>query len=660
MRNINRRLADFTGVLFGCLLWGMASAAVTEATAEPFDPAQIENFCSQYEQISDSAQIEAIQVKLKAGGYYQGEITGKMDEVTTDALARLCQDSGDAGPFEYLAANPQGKAAGGNEDPLVPEDEAKALCDASTIIAVMKEYEKTVDKERISEIQQQLKIGGYDPGTIDGVTGKDTDSAFAQLCINAGVAEYFEARDYADAGEAEKRLAGHLVDLVLNPKFNLDGGDCGCSRDFSALVYGFFPYLLAAGEAREIDFSLLKRIGVYALVLDKTGEIPDDLQWRGDNANIADFIHEARKHRVKVDLSFYLPKWREWDFGTIDKAAKNIAATIDQKFHGTDHSFWQKILRLVGGTSTVSASGVNLHFDLDAGDIANLPEIVIRVAEKLEESGSDVKLNIMLDLDLNKLDKNEKRFTDLQDILIGDAALVDNVFIFLPKNSAANPSLTSDSKKNLRRIVENAYHGENRIKVLRKIVPIISPVESDFESLVTNDRGDSQFDDDLLYLKDNFFGAGLWPLPLSSDKHEEAIRNALIDNYQTHDELNYLGEVDEDNHLGEILENNAPGLCKFVCPNRLYFQIGLGLLIAILLICAVLALVNCRLRETFQRYFLLFVAMFLSIPLVFVLTLVCDPAWEKDVDRVVIVILLLFIAGFVWRSLRKAVQPKLP
>ena len=41
-------------------------------------------------------------------------------------------------------------------------------------------------------------------------------------------------------------------------------------------------------------------------------------------------------------------------------------------------------------------------------------------------------------------------------------------------------------------------------------------------------------------------------------------------------------------------------------------------------------------------------------------TLICDPAWEKYVDRVVIGILLLFIAGFVWHSVRKAVRPKLP
>ena len=204
------------------------------------------------------------------------------------------------------------------------EEEVKELCDISTIDEVFKEYEKAVGPEQIKKIQLQLKIGGHDPKEIDGRTGPHTDAAFAQLCVDAGVDEHFKAQEDMDAGEARKRLARHLVALLFKPTINLTGGDCGCSRDFSALVYGFYPYLQAAGETQEVDLSLLGRIGFHALVLNKAGEIQDDLQWRSDNGNVADFIHEAHQHRVKVDVTFYMPDWQAWDFTAIDKAAKNI------------------------------------------------------------------------------------------------------------------------------------------------------------------------------------------------------------------------------------------------------------------------------------------------------------------------------------------------
>jgi uncharacterized membrane protein YhaH (DUF805 family) len=200
-------------------------------------------------------------------------------------------------------------------------------------------------------------------------------------------------------------------------------------------------------------------------------------------------------------------------------------------------------------------------------------------------------------------------------------------------------------------MIEDAFSGDSRRIVLRKIVPIITLAEVDFEPLPANKDGETQFDDDLVYLKDNFAGVGLWPLPLESRSDAEKISKALIKHYQENDGLNYLGEK---------LEDYSPGLCKFVCPNRVFFYVGLELLVGVLLIYALLALWNCRLREIYKQKFLYFLALFILIPLILLISLICDPKAEKYVDWVVISIMLLFIVGFVWRNVRKAVRPKLP
>jgi len=649
-------------------------------TAELCDTITIDKVFKEYEiaakepdKAAGLEQIKKIQRQLKIGGYDPGGIDGVTGPDTDAALARLCVDHKVDEFFkakEYADPEEAKKLLAAHlvellfklSDGEPVEEEAAELCDTSTIDKVFKEYERAAkehDKaagiEQIKRIQLQLKIGGYDPQEIDGVTGKRTDAAIASLCVDHKVDELFKAREYVDPEEAEKHLARHLVELIFKPTIDLSGEGCGCSRNFAPkVVYGFYPYLLAGGGTQEVDFSLLDRIGFHALVLNKVGEIQDDLQWRSEKGNVANFIHEAHKHRVKVDVTFYAPDWASWGFGATSKVAKNIASIARQEFHGTNLSLWHKILRLAESTSSVSVDGVNLYFEFNAnpGSSKKISDIVTRVSDELEDAGAEVALNIILGHKPSELDK--LNFTDLKSILVGDAAAVDKVFIYLPGNtsdSSKSRKNTSRFKKLLRQQIENAFTGKNRATVLRKFVPVASPRDIDLQPLPESKEGDSQFDDDLVYSDDNFAGIGLWPLPLKSRSDADEIGKALVKYHRNRDSLNYLGDK---------LEEYAPQVCRFVCPNRLYVYIGLSLVVGILVVLALLVLLNCRLRATYKRYFLLFLTLFLSVPIIFVISLVCDPAWERYVDRAVIVILLLFIAGFVWHSVRKAVRPKLP
>jgi len=647
MRDARFAVTGFAGFLAACLLTASIGVAQAQEADKAYDPARVEDFCNTYERIDDPAQIRTIQDALKTGGYDTREPDGKMDDSTVDALKRLCEDSGGDRPFEYLAANPL----------QATDEEPEDICDVAAIDPLFRTY----PREQMRKIQVQLKLGGYDPGQIDGLAGKDTDLALSRLCTVFQVGESLKS-DPASSDKPADFLAARLLELLDNPvPVDLGGETCGCSRDFSnTLVYGFYPYLLADKGTQTVDFSLFDRIGFHTLILGKKGQVQSPVQ-DSDISGLADFIHRAHRYRVKADATFYATGWEEWDSDVIENAARNIAAFAVRKFDGSRMPFWQRMMRWVPGGSSQTLDGINLYFDYGAKTRSskNINAIVEQVSTRLGELGDETTLNIILGLELGKMPFDQQQFQILKPVLLGEDLRVKEVLIFLPVNTGESRKRTSEAKKLLRQIVENAFHGENRITVLRKIVPVVSPVEADFKPLPTSDVGDSQFDDDLLYFKDNFHGVGLWPLPLESSQHVDAIRNALIRNYQGHDNL-HEREYEQSNYLGELLQQYAPGFCEFVCPNRLYFYLGLGSLVSILLIYALLAMWNCRLREIYQRKQLYFLVLILMIPIIFVISLVCDPAAEKYVDTVVIGILLFLVGGYVWQSVRKAVQPKLP
>jgi len=593
-------------------------------------------------------------------------VTATQEDLLDSApVSAAQQEPQDSAPVSAAQQEPQDSASvlAAQQDPpdsasMATEQEAVAICDITTIDKVFAEYQRKAGSARIKMIQAQLKVGGYDPGYIDGLTGTETDRALAQLCVDFKVDEYFKDSEAAGTGEPEKRLASHLIKLLDEPEpIRLNGRDCGCSRDYSTLVYGtlvygFYPYLLANGEEQEVDFSLLDRIGFHALVLDREGDIPQPLQWGNDNdadTNLAGFVNEAHKYRVKVDVTFYASDWQNWSVKTIDNAVSNIVETASRKFRSSRVNLWRKVFPLVEDNSVVSVDGVNLYFDdyTKPADSDHLVDIVERLARELKNRGSEAELRIMLGLDWSAVNSQqfeqqfEQQLKKLTGILVDDERKVKNVFIFLSKDS-------SKSKKTLRQIVENAFHGADRKTVLRKIVPII-----DTRGVQENDpKFEDQFEDDLIYLKDNFAGVGLSPLPLASISDAEAIGEKLIRLYQV--------SADGSNYLGEIANRLAPPLCQFVCPNRWLFYVALDLMVGVLVVYALLALWNCRLRELFQRRFLYFLLPGFLTALIFVIVLACDPAWEERVDYVVIGFLLIVTVGFFWRYFRRLMQPPLP
>ncbi|MCP4983814.1 MAG: hypothetical protein GY935_25340 [Gammaproteobacteria bacterium] len=611
------------------------------------------------------------------------------------------------------------------------------VCGLAGIDRDFAEYERQAGRQQILKLQRLLRAGGYDPGTIDGLTGKDTDSALQRLCLDFGLDAYLggaapaqedaaptqqepapvreetatgEDSDDAEADKPPTELVLLLVRLIESsaavsekhpgwmtlvrtemfntwlqqePAINLlerldtspddwpqlmialiesfpgrrpppddklneivlSGGGCGCSRDFSAMVYGFYPHWLAGDKEQVVDFSLLDRIGFFALKLNQKGEIPDRLYWRKrgkKGPGMVGFISKAHKHRVKVDVGFFASDWQRWGDEAVDRAATNIVETVGQKFSNPNTHLLRKVLPLVEDISAVSADGVTLYFDrYQSGDSNQLLAIVEKVIAELEAANGEAELSLMLGRDFRSGEQYQIDEVLLRGLikLLPDGpdkrSRIGSILIFLPEP-------TTRSKRQLRLTVENSLHGHERKIMLRKIVPIVMLNEDGIDV--------SQFEDDLIYFQDNFAGVGLWPLDL--DQASEKIEEQLLSSFQ-------VGN-DDANYLGELFDRNFPAVCEFVCPNRWMFRAAFALLATLLVICVSLVLWNCRLREIYQHNFIYFLAIGIAGLLVYVISLVCDPVWEERVDNVVIIILLVIVGGFFWHYLRKQMQPPLP
>lgn len=431
--------------------------------------------------------------------------------------------------------------------------------------------------------------------------------------------------------------------IETSQPIKLSGDGCGCSRDFSSLVYGFYPFWLATEKIQVVDFSFFDRIGFYALSLNAQGNIQNHLQW-SNNWNIAEFINKAHKHKVKVDLTVYASDWQAWSEEVMNNAVDSIVTTVTQQFHSNTKK-WRTYFPFVDDTSSVSTDGVTLFFDdytlSDSGK--SIVSLVTKIAKRLNDKGSDAKINILLGLKLGSVKQNISLFESLASIVLdteGSKAKVDYIFTFLQEP-------TTNSKKTLRQILENAFSGVKRQTVLRKIVPILSPAGHDKDP----DGVFVQFTDDLIYSQDNFAGIGFWPLPLDTDKATSTIKAKLLKLYK---------EENDVPHLSDVIDTYAPWLCEFACPNRWLFRISLDLLAGVLVLYALFAIWVYRLRLLYRQYVLVFLVVGLVAMLIVLISLVCDPFWKDRADKVIIAVLGVAFVAVIWRYVSKATQRPLP
>lgn len=713
--------------------------------------------------------IPDLQQALKAHGFMSADGSGEIDGATLQGLEAFClkvAHKGESVPREdvgnvtdqlawflvdKLVEQPAKKPAGND---TAQSDAAGEEAPADCGMQAVESRFGGLGIAKTRAIQQFLKAGGYLTDWADGVAGPETYHALSRLC---GFVENTGGFEVADSGQAVvdellRRLKSGALDELEGElqqrvdEFSLVAADsiadppaaeCGCSRDFEARVFGFLPYWLADGARWGADFSMLDRIGIFALDLDaQLGDAEDgpasfwrvgkDSEGRDTGSHIARLINAAHRHRVEVDITLYSDAWRGWDVDderVITKVVDSIQAAHELKFSDTSDddeaganlvSLLRGILPFIERDSNVGADGINLYFD-NFSSLADARKIVL-IVEAVHARLPETKLNLMLDPNWSGIRRaategrgirlagiNKELFASLEDILEDDKT-IENLLVFLPRNTSHAAKNTSNAKKLLRRTIEDAFDGkaEIRKKVLRKTVPIVITFDDDDQApdYYQVSQGVSQFGDDLIYLQDNFAGVGLWPLPLveppadeGGDEPQEngdagaggadqapqadtqngdggdggdaddapvqppnqgvAIAQILVDKYMDTPAWLASGNLQEIANLAEMI-------CQFACPNRWLFRLVFDFLAALLVIYALLALFNCRLREIYQQYALYFFAYGFVTATVFCVSMMCDPFWQAISHWVLVGVLLVLVAYLVFRRIQKTTQAEYP
>jgi len=647
-------LPVFSSWLLCMLLTLFSSASFSQQDAESCQLTTIKDGFHSYLKTTVRQRISTIQDQLNALGYGPIESDGVLGADTRQALQHFCQINGvKSSPdeiamvlVELLDQIPT------KQDP--PQTQPDAISPAEGQAHAETEADEMVYYRWSTPEEEQADSENARPGESDEQLAAEKalfEEIITALSAIEGVAyanemlfkyalehlfldSKLDYRPFLDQILAQARI---VPDEKLN-RLQLSGDGCGCSADFSTLVYGFYPSWLAAADAEQVvDFSLFDRIGFYALSLNHQGGIDQPLQW-SNRFGAADFINVAHKHWVDVDVVIQATDWQTWDSKRLMRAAVSTADQVTQVFKPADRSLLSSLKSIPESNSSAQGDGVTLVFDDYSGSIDNRTNIinfVTELAKILDDNDRKYQLNIMLDIDVNSL-AQQSAFKDLDAILLehnDKPALVDHVFVMLQQS-------TSKAKKTLRRIIEEEFSGAERKAVMRKIVPVISPHDEM-----------NQFTDDLIYLQDNFAGVGLWPLPLDSDTDVEMVKDKIIELYSS---------TKSNTYVGSIINKYVPEVCQFACPNRWLFRISFDVLAGLILLYAVLAIWIYRLRSLYQQYFLYYLAFILLTVIIFLISLVCDPFWQARADAVIAAMLLLVIAILIWRYVSRATRPPLP
>ena len=220
-------------------------------------------------------------------------------------------------------------------------------------------------------------------------------------------------------------------------------------------------------------------------------------------------------------------------------------------------------------------------------------------------------------------------FQDLRSLIVNvadpDARLVDKLLVFLERP-------TTRSKKILRIRVENSFQGEERIQVLRAIVPVVppganaplEPQQADGSAVASatsavNSYG--QFHDDLVYFQDNFDGIGFWPAPAAGatlpDGSPDRVGELVAARYYA------WAPPLVPKRFQDLVRGPVDGACALVCPNRVLFYI-LGIATAGLAAAvSVLSLYSGRSRSLASRLMIVPLLLLLLMSIL-VITATCD------------------------------------
>jgi hypothetical protein len=352
----------------------------------------------------------------------------------------------------------------------------------------------------------------------------------------------------------------------------LDGGDCGCvRRHLAGPVYGFYPFWLA-GEARRIDFGGLSRLVYDRLGFDERGDLLDDID---PNALDPGFLKLARQHETQVDWAIRHDDWQAWQGYPIDKKASVFDRLAGHLAGLSQTRLADPVSRLAPylslGFDSVPTLGDGFALDFagypqDRDSIDAFDDFLKNLKDRLKQDGNPHTLSILFSR--SALGEGIYGFDNL--IRLIDAVTekgaqqdIDIRFLVWLEEPV------EDSKKALRKAVEDGLDDSRQRKLLRKIVPMIEYDGQDQASL----------EESIVYFQDNFGGIGFWPLvsdpaaPPAGGKDQTAADRKAEPGKTTATPVATLARLLEAHFLAGNAQPES-AVCDFVCPNRWLFRGG--------------------------------------------------------------------------------------
>lgn len=434
----------------------------------------------------------------------------------------------------------------------------------------------------------------------------------------------------------------------------LTGSGCGCTPiRTSNEVIGFVPFWIAGDAPLPVDFSLMTRLGYMGVVLADDG---DWLEPPGWNSHAGGFAREARRHGTRMDLVLYRRDWGSLlakpraQQDAVAKKAADKAVELAQVQHDDLQSHLENLLLPGWRDSPYVYDGITVFFEDSptagaqqaafASFLDTFLHSLVKAMQKTKERA--YQINIVVPGTLLG-DSGAYTYDGLMDVLEsaepkrdskgveqaakqGYSGTTDLTVDFLVLLSAPSDRSTLalragiDATPNL--------DGHRRIAFLESVVPVEFHQRGEKPAILVPKAAD-QLDRDLAYIKWNFGGVGLWPVPTDGSGTGTDVHKWVSHNYAVN---------------GGTLAT----LCDFACPNRVPLRLLFEAIVLAELAGIVLYAWNCRVRRLGKRYLLMLWGGALATLAVAFVVFSCDPAlhrWRDENYLLYGLILFLFAAG---------------
>lgn len=443
------------------------------------------------------------------------------------------------------------------------------------------------------------------------------------------------------------------IHSLLNPSVPAwSGQGCGCVRQLTGEVYGFYPFWYNQDKPMAMDFSLLSRISVFALWFRDTGDLVEPA-WNNP-AQLA-FIREAQQHRTALDFTLYHNDWGFLKTATDDGITRITARLADDAADFIDTPLADLASRShawVPGFARVERYGNGLTLFLDRIPSARDPlrpafaryldRQIRALISQLRQRNRPYVLNVVLrDEDLTAPDSIWQVDAMSQYLHQAEAPAARKFAAGDSARYRSNTNLTlryvvllaEPYERSLRQVLgtidgDRNLDEEDARLLLHRVIPVVSSGASN----------ETELAEDMAYISDNYGGAGFWaPPPSASSSRMVAARIRA----------NFLARIPQ-----------AEQLNGWICNYRWPLRMAAWALLVLWLIAFAFYQSSCRIRQVglpYQLGLLLGAIVFLIVG---ALLLAGDPALVRvrQGNALLAILLVALIATVAYHLLKPRVE----